>query len=93
MTEQRTHELKCWPPHWFDVASDVKRVEIRKDDRNYQVGDVLVLREWDPDMKIREISPEGPYTGRSCRKRITHILRGGQFGLINGYVALSLVDA
>lgn len=84
------HELKCWPPHWADVDSGAKRVEICRDDRSYQVGDTLFLREWDPYMKLSDLGPEGPYTGRSCRRRVTHILQGGQFGLASGYVALSL---
>jgi hypothetical protein len=76
------HDLKCWPPYWADIARAAKRVEIRKDDRGYRVGDRLTLREWDPS--------SGAYTGRTCERWVMHVLPGGQFGLADGYVALSL---
>jgi hypothetical protein len=40
-----THELKTVAPHFAHVQSGAKRAEIRKDDRGFAVGDVLVLRE------------------------------------------------
>jgi len=41
----RTHELKCWPEYYEQVASGRKSFEIRVNDRDYQVGDtVAVLR-------------------------------------------------
>lgn len=88
----QVHELECWPPHWEDVDSERKRVEIRRNDRGYQVGDVLVLREWNPEMLISEIGLDGPYTGRVCHRTVTHVLHGGEFGLAGGYVALSLAS-
>lgn len=90
----RIHDLRCWPPHFEDVDSGAKTVEIREDDRGYRVGDILVLREWDPDMRTKDIQPDGdgPYTGRVCKRVVTHVLPGGQFGLVEGYVALSLSE-
>ena len=44
----REHDLKTWSPFYAAVASGAKTFELRKDDRNYSVGDVLLLREWDP---------------------------------------------
>jgi hypothetical protein len=44
----RIHVLKTWPEYWDAVADEVKRFEIRKDDRGYRVGDYLVLRKFDP---------------------------------------------
>lgn len=43
-----THELKTVQPHFAHVQSGAKRAEIRRDDRGFAVGDVLVLRELDP---------------------------------------------
>ena len=60
------HDLKILP-EWFNaVVSGVKTFEIRKDDRNYQPRDVLLLREWDGKA----------YTGRTCKADVTMVLRG-----------------
>jgi hypothetical protein len=42
------HDLKIWPQYFVEVAAEQKTFEIRKNDRDYQVGDVLRLREWEP---------------------------------------------
>lgn len=60
------HDLKILP-EWFNaVISGVKTFEIRKDDRDYQPRDELLLREWDGTA----------YTGRTCRADVTMVLRG-----------------
>ena len=43
----RQHELKCWRPYFLEIASGRKTFEIRRDDRGFQVGDTLMLIEWD----------------------------------------------
>ena len=77
----KTHELKTVQPHFDHVRSGVKRAEIRRDDRDFAVGDVLVLREYDPTTDS--------YSGREVEARITHVLAGFE-GLAAGYVALSI---
>lgn len=84
------HELKVWPPYYDAVLSGTKPFEIRKNDRGYQVGDTLWLREYSP----------GPdeYTGRGIKKRVTYMLSGDDptayaFGLRQGFVALGLGEA
>lgn len=76
-----THELKTHPQHFAHVSDGTKRVEVRKDDRPFAVGDRLTLREWDP--------VTGEYTGRFVEVRITHVLRGFE-GLASDWVALSI---
>lgn len=44
-----THELKVIPPYFDALVSGSKTFEVRKNDRAYQRGDVLILREWHPE--------------------------------------------
>lgn len=84
MTE--AHELKCWP-EWFEPSlTDKKPYEIRRMDRPFAVGDVVHLREFHP---ARQGFP-AYYTGREMKRRITHILEGGVFGVEKGFCILSL---
>lgn len=92
---QREHDLRCWPGPFAAVLDGSKPYEIRVDDRGYAVGDVLRLREWDPDQvphATRDYRPRG-YTGREVRRVVTHVLEAGTFGLRPGYVALGLAAA
>ena len=73
-----THSLKILPEHFNAVDSGNKNAEIRYNDRNYRVGDILSLREWD-----------GDYSGRHIEVRITHILDDEKY-LQYGYVMLSI---
>ena len=43
------HELKCRPEFFARIASGQKNFEIRRNDRDFQVGDVLILKEHDPE--------------------------------------------
>jgi len=87
------HKLKIWPLFFADVRDDRKPFEVRWNDRDYEVGDVLRLREWNP--LLRE------YTGRETRKLVTYIADGSDrrgekgtcFGIEPGYVVLGLKRA
>lgn len=90
-----THELKCERPYFEMVASGRKTVEIRKDDRRYQIGDELLLNEYVPPHLDVGFDPDkdghrlGRRTGRSCLVLVTHILRDRQF-VPEGYVGMSV---
>lgn len=43
----KTHELKILPQFFKEARSGNKYFEIRKNDRDYQTGDVIILREHD----------------------------------------------
>lgn len=76
------YELKCWPEFFGATRTGSKRFELRKeDDKHFAVGDMLVIREWDPKKKN--------YTGRRFEQKITYVLRGFP-GLEPGYAVLSL---
>lgn len=61
----QVHHLKTWPSFYSEIASGIKTFEIRNNDRNYQVGDRLVLNEWNPETK--------QYTDRAVVRDITYI--------------------
>jgi ASC-1-like (ASCH) protein len=42
------HELKIWPQYYCRVKDGSKTFEIRANDRGFQSGDIVVLKEWDP---------------------------------------------
>ena len=63
------HELKIISEYFEAVVSDEKRFEVRLDDRKYQKGDVLLLREI-------ERSDEAPYTGREIEVDVLYVYRG-----------------
>jgi ribosomal protein S17 len=76
------HDLKVHPPYFERLFTDEKTFEVRKNDRDYQVGDLLNLREWSPE--------KGEYTMRMVSRRVTYILHGGQFGIEEGYCVLGI---
>lgn len=71
----RMHYLKCWPMPLRDVISGAKPFEYRKHDRDYRVGDVLVLEEWEPN---KAAYVQG---GLATSRVVTYFLPGGTFGV------------
>ena len=60
------HILKCWPQFFEAIRLRKKKHDLRRgDDRNFHVGDTLLLKEFDPT--------SGRYTGRSQRVLITYV--------------------
>lgn len=89
----RLHELKCWPAPFDEVWRGTKRHEIRRDDdRGFDVGDHLRLREWDPSSYPGSITrtPRG-FTGRIANAVITYKSEGGTWGLLHGLCVLSIL--
>ncbi len=43
-----THELKIWPQYYCRVSDGSKTFEVRENDRGFQPGDTVILKEWDP---------------------------------------------
>jgi hypothetical protein len=89
-----THELKTWPEPFQAVLDGRKRYEIRKNDRGYQVSDVLNLREWaiptDPRFDQRGFTG---YTGRSLRVVVTYMTSGGEWGIPVGMCVMGIKPA
>ena len=79
--QRRQIEKKVLPEYYKEIRTHRKMFEIRKDDDGIQVGDILVLREWDGEK----------YTGGRTRREVTYILRNvPQYGLMDGYCIMSL---
>ncbi len=87
-----THYLKCWPEIFDAVGACRKTFEVRKNDRGYQTGDLLVLRKW---------SPHGATPGyikgswrcpadeaEAVRVRVTYVLSG--MGIEPGFVCMGI---
>ena len=75
-------QLKVWAEFFPDLSTGVKNFEVRLNDRSYTEGTILHLCEYDQRGKV--------YTGRSCLRRVTYVLYGGQFGIEDGYVVMGL---
>lgn len=73
------HELKLLSKYYPDSLTNKKNFEIRKNDRDFKVGDAVKLKEWN----------RGKYTGKEHIKEITYILDDSDY-LQNGYVCLGL---
>lgn len=43
------HELKIWPQYYSRVKDGTKTFEVRNNDREFQFGDTVTLKEWDPE--------------------------------------------
>ncbi|MFT8350066.1 ASCH/PUA domain-containing protein [Clostridium saccharoperbutylacetonicum] len=82
----KIHELKILPQYFNVVADGSKTFEIRKNDRDYQVGDKLVLEEWE--------CLERGYTGEEITKKIKYKITSYEFpeGIQEGYCILGLED-
>ena len=74
----KIHDLKILPEYFEAVLNGSKTFELRKDDRDIQVGDVLHLKEYD--------KTNGLYTGQMIIKKVLYILRNvPEYGLKEGY--------
>ena len=76
------HELKLNEEFFGDVLTGNKTFEVRRNDRDYKVGDYLKLMSYDP--KKQE------YTGGEAKRKITYILQGGQYGIEKGFVVIGM---
>lgn len=84
----KTVDKKILPNFFEDVKKGIKTFEVRKDEDDIQVGDILFLEEW----KDGDIFTSG-YTGRCIRKKVKYVLRDiPQYGLQEGYCIIGLED-
>lgn len=72
------HQLKIAPEFYLAVTSGLKTAELRLNDRDYKVGDWLILNEY-----------HNGYTGRQVARKVVHIADVGF--IAEGYVLISMV--
>lgn len=77
----KVHHLKCWPEYFQAVKSGLKPFEIRLNDRDYQVGDKLFIKEYLPNAEL--------FSGEEMTRTITYITDWEQQ---DGYVVLGIPD-
>ena len=58
-------EKKVWPEYFEAIQDGRKTFELRLNDFEINEGDILVLKEWDPETKS--------YTGRELEKTVTYV--------------------
>jgi hypothetical protein len=74
------HQIKCKPEYFKHLLDGTKTAEIRENDRDYQVGDHLLICEFDAK----------GYTRREVMRTVSHVLTADKFaGLPKGWVCLS----
>ena len=77
------HELKTWPEYFRATYFRLKNFEIRKEDRDFKVGDILDLKEYDPI--------ERRYSGRTLRAEVVYLEGSGFPGLEKGYCVMGII--
>jgi len=60
-------EKKILPEYFEKILSGNKTFELRLADWKCQSGDILILKEWDPEIS--------KYTGRKIEKKVTNVLK------------------
>lgn len=77
----KQHDLKILTEYFQDVCSRSKPFELRKNDRNFKVGDILLLQEFDGEK----------LTGNQVKRTVTYILDNvEQYGLMKGFVIMGI---
>lgn len=78
------HELKCNPREWPYYKNGQKNNSLRKNDRRYAVGDILILKLWEDERFV---------DGEVAVRKITHVLSDHDFKYMPmGYCILSLKE-
>jgi len=80
-----THRLKTYDLYWRAVESGSKNFEVRRNDREFQAGDILKLIRVEEDDDGNENE-----TRDIIIRRVTYVLQGGNFGIARTHCVLGL---
>ena len=89
MPSMRIHRLKTLPSYFAALKIGDKTFEVRRNDRDFAVGDRLVLCEYDPSDNA-ETFYDGHYSGHELTYDVTYVMHGGRFGLDGDYVVMGI---
>ena len=87
----KLHELKILHEYLFDITIGRKTFELRKNDRDYQVGDLIHFI----DIREDNITPNKflvePFIDKNTLYRITYVLKDVEkYGLDKDYCILAI---
>lgn len=92
-----THNLKTLPQYFDKLKEGQKNFEIRLNDRDYQVGDILKLiyycEKTDLRKRIMESDDGEPLLDEQplfIERKVTYIMHGPKYGLKKGWVIMQL---
>lgn len=79
-----THELKITCNYFNDILFLKKNFEVRKNDRDFRVNDILILKEYD--------NIEKQYTGCKAKFKVLYVLKDKDFpqGIQEGYCVMRI---
>lgn len=77
--ERQKYEIKILPEYFKSVCDGSKTFELRRNDRDYKVKDILILQEYDG---IK-------FTGHSVKAEVTYLLEGHE-GISEGYCIMGI---
>lgn len=84
------HELKTDTAVFQQSWDGIKTFELRLNDRDFSVGDTLLLRETVYNgMEMKDGKPF-EYTGRAIEQEVCTVLHGPIYGLADGWVIMSI---
>lgn len=78
------HELKIDPEYFAAVRNGEKQFELRRNDRNFSIGDYLALNEYDRVQKA--------YTGRTELVEVTYMMNPNDVMTCQGDFALMSIE-
>lgn len=78
---KQTHYLKVEAKYYKLIEKRMKTLQIRKNDKDYQCGDIVYLRETSQGIETGRILPP---------KEVTYVFHGGKSGIEKGYCILQL---
>ena len=83
MNNNKIHKLKIEPKYYRDIFDGIKKFELRKNDRNYQVGDFISFIELNYGIE---------YIHYNLFKIIYVLdsIEAGKYGLCEGYCILGI---
>ncbi len=66
----KVHHVKSWPQYFASIKEGQRTHDLRRNDREFQVGDLMILAEFDPQAQ--------KYTGETCEVEITSMTSTSQ---------------